>query len=73
MIKALTCVDVGVLLHVGLLVEPLATEVAGVRPGVAVDQEVGRESAAPLERLSTLRALEQGEGQNSQLTGERSL
>ena len=45
------------LLHVGLLVEPLATEVAGVRPGVAVDQQVGREGAAPLERLPALRTL----------------
>ena len=29
--------DVGVLLHVGFLVEPLATKVAWVGPGVAVD------------------------------------
>ena len=45
------------LLHVGLLVEPLATEVAGVGPGVAVDQQVGGQGAASLERLPALRTL----------------
>ena len=33
-----TCVDVGVLLHVGLLVEPFAAILARVRPGVRVNQ-----------------------------------
>ena len=44
-------------LHVGLLVESLAAEVAGVGPGVAVDQQVGGQGAAPLERLPALRTL----------------
>ena len=37
--------------------ESLATEVAGVGPGVAVDQQVGRQGAAPLKCLPALRAL----------------
>ena len=44
-------------LHVGLLVESLAAEVAGVGPGVAVDQQVGGQGAASLERLPALRTL----------------
>lgn len=35
-----TCVDEGVFLHVGLLVEPLATVLAGVGPGVRVNEKV---------------------------------
>lgn len=37
----LTCVDVGVFLHVRLLVEALPTELAGVGPSVRVDEQVG--------------------------------
>jgi len=51
-------VDVGVLLHVALLVEPLAAVVAGVRPRVAVDEQVGGQGAGALEALSALLALE---------------
>jgi len=54
----LTGVDVGVLLHVGLLVEALATELAWVRSRVRVDQQVCRESGRPLERLPALLTLE---------------
>ena len=52
-----TCVNIRVFLHVRLLVEAFAAEVAGVGPGVGVDEEVGGEGAAPLKRLPTLRAL----------------
>jgi len=51
-------VDVGVLLHVALLVEPLAAVVAGIRPRVAVDEQVGGQCAGALEALSALLALE---------------
>ena len=34
--------------------ESLAAKVAWVWPGIAVDQEMGGQSAAPLERFSTL-------------------
>lgn len=37
----LSCVDVGVLLHVRLLVKPLATELTLKRARVRVDQHVG--------------------------------
>jgi len=56
--RLLTGVDVGVLLHVGLLVEALATELAWVRSRVRVDQQVCRESGRPLERLPALLTLE---------------
>lgn len=36
----LTCVDVGVFLHVRLLVEAFPTELAGVGPSVRVDEQV---------------------------------
>ena len=36
----LTSVDIGVLLHVRLLVEALAAELAGVGPRVRVDEQV---------------------------------
>ena len=54
----LTGVDVGVLLHVRLLVEALATELARIRSRVRVDQQVCGESGRPLERLPALLALE---------------
>ena len=37
--------------------EPFAAILAGVGPGVAVDQQVGGQGAAPLERLPALRTL----------------
>ena len=46
------------LLHVGLLVEPLSAVLARVRPRVRVDQEVGGQRGAPLERLAALLARE---------------
>ena len=51
---ALTCVYVRVLLHVGLLVEPLPAVLARVRPRVRVDQEVRGEGGAALETLAAL-------------------
>lgn len=56
-IELVTCVYVGVFLHVGLLVEPLAAVGAGVWAGVTVDQEVRREGGGALEALPTLLAL----------------
>jgi hypothetical protein len=56
--KLLTGVDVGVLLHVGLLVEALATELARVGSRVRVDQQVRGESGRTLEGLAALFALE---------------
>ena len=50
--------DVGVLLHVGLLVEALAAVGAGVRARVGVDQHVRGQGGRPLEPLPTLPALE---------------
>ena len=50
--------NVGVLLHVGLLVEPLSAVLARVRPRVRVDEEVRGERGAPLERLAALLARE---------------
>ena len=50
--------DVSVLLHVRLLVEPLATVLAGVGPRVRVDEEVRRQGGAPLEGLAALLARE---------------
>jgi hypothetical protein len=53
-----TCVDVGVFLHVGFLVEPFAAVLARIRPGVRVDQQVSRQRRRPLERLAALSAFE---------------
>ena len=49
--------DVGVLLHVGLLVEALATELARVGPRVRVDEQVRGQSGRPLEGFPALLAL----------------
>ena len=54
----LTCVYVGVLLHVGLLVEPLSAVLARIGPSVGVDEEVRGERGAPLEGLAALLARE---------------
>ena len=43
-----------VLLHVGLLVKPLATELAGERPYARVNELVGRERRGTLERFRTV-------------------
>ena len=50
--------NVGVFLHVGLLVEPLSAVLARVRPRVRVDEEVRRQRGAPLEGLAALLARE---------------
>ena len=54
-----TCVNIGVLLHVRLLVEPFSTKWARVGAGVWMDEQVGRQGAASLEGLSTLGTLEE--------------
>ena len=54
----LTGVDVGVFLHVRLLMEALATELAWVRSRVRMDQQVCGECGRSLERLPALLALE---------------
>lgn len=51
-------VDERVLLHVGLLVEPLAAELAGVGPGVGVDEQVRGQSGRPLEAFAADLAVE---------------
>ena len=58
MFALLTCMDVGMLLHVRLLVKSLSTILAWVRPRVGVDQQVRGQRGAPLERLAALLARE---------------
>ena len=53
-----TCVNVGMLFHVGLLVEPLRTVRTLVGPRVAVNEHVRGERARALETLGALLALE---------------
>lgn len=50
---------VGVLLHVGLLMESLAAILAGIRPGIAVDEQMRGEGRGALERLAALFALQE--------------
>lgn len=50
--------DVGVLLHITLLMESLAAVAAGIRPRVAVDEQMGGEGAGALEAFAALFALE---------------
>lgn len=50
--------DVGMLLHVALLMKPLPAEPARIRPGIAVDQQVRRQRTGPLECLPALFAFE---------------
>lgn len=45
LVRFLTGVDVGVLLHIRLLVKPLATILTGIRSRVRVDQQVSAERA----------------------------
>lgn len=54
----LACVDECVLLHVGLLVEPLPAVLAGVWPSVGVDEQVRRQSGRPLETFTAYFAVE---------------
>ena len=54
----LTGVDIGVLLHVRLLVEALAAELAGVGPRVRVDEQVRGQGGRALEGLAAHPALE---------------
>lgn len=49
----ITCVYIGVFLHVGLLVEPLATVLTGVGSGVTVDKHVCVQCGGALEAFST--------------------
>lgn len=54
----LTGVNVRVFFHVRLLVEPFAAVLAGVGPGVRVDEEVRGQSGGALKRFATHLALE---------------
>ncbi len=54
----LTRVDVGVLLHVGFLVESFTAVLTRIRPRVRVDEQVSRQRRRPLERLAALSAFE---------------
>lgn len=58
LVGLLTCMDVGVLFHVGLLMKPLAAVLAGIGPGVRVDQQMGGQSGRSLEALAALFAFE---------------
>lgn len=49
---------IGVLLHVGLLMESLAAILAGIRSGIAVDEQMRGEGRGALERLAALFALQ---------------
>lgn len=53
----LTRMNVGVLLHVGLLMESLAAILAGIRSRVAVDEQMRGEGRGALERFAALFAL----------------
>lgn len=57
-LNCFTCVDVGVFLHVGFLVEPLAAVLAGIRASVRVDQQVCGQGRGAFECLPTHLALE---------------
>jgi hypothetical protein len=58
-------VNVGVLLHVGLLVEALPAVLARVGPRVGVDEEVRGERRRALEALSALLALQKTSNVNA--------
>lgn len=57
-LSLITCMYVGVLLHIALLMESFAAIRTRIRPSVAVDQQMRGQRAGPLERLSTLFAFE---------------
>ena len=50
----LTCVYVCVFLHVRFLMKSLTTEIARIRPGVTVNEEMCGKCAASLECFATL-------------------
>lgn len=50
--------NIGVLLHIRFLMEPLPAVLAGVRPSVGVDKQVCGKCAGTFERLPALLALE---------------
>lgn len=56
--RLLTRVNVRVFLHIRFLVEPFATVLAGVRPGVGVDEQVCGQGGGALERLPAHLTLE---------------
>lgn len=60
--------DVGVLLHVGLLVEALATVGARIRTCVAVDEQMRGQGAGALEGLAALFALRKRESEKTVVT-----
>lgn len=49
--------NIRVLLHIGFLMEPFSTVLAGIRSGTAMDKEMGAESRGTLESLPTMIAL----------------
>ncbi len=53
-LSLITCVYVGVFLHVGFLVEPLAAVLAGVGSRAAMDQQMGGQGGRTFERLPAL-------------------
>lgn len=56
MVKVLlqTCMDIGVLLHVTLLVESFTAVLTGIRSGIGVDQQMRGEGGRALECLTAL-------------------
>jgi len=66
-------VYVGVFLHVGLLVEALAAELARVRARVGVDQQVRAERRRPLETLTALHARERTQRRSRRATATSSI
>lgn len=57
-VQQLTGVDEGVFLHVRLLVEAFATVLAGIGPGVWMNEQVSGEGGGALEHFSTHRTAE---------------
>lgn len=55
---ALTCMNVGMFLHVRFLVKSFTTELTRVWPGVRMYQQMSGQGRRPLERFATLFALE---------------
>lgn len=53
-----TCVDVGVFLHIRFLVKPLPAELAGVRPRIRVDEQVSGQRRGAFESLPAHLTLE---------------
>lgn len=53
-----TCVNVGVLLHVRLLMKPFTAILAGVGTGVRVNEQMRGQRGRALERFATLATAE---------------